>query len=162
MERIEAFKVLHGENLTEYQVKQIDQMIKIKGVLTRHFDQIEEKIVERDKAPRMTEEEIREYKIRSEAELRKCNVSFPVYMISISLTGIKTRCRKTDREFFTLGFVPRVEKFTLAQLDEIREKAQLLIESKMKSYFNVRIEIKKADYNAPREGSHFSGAYGRG
>lgn len=157
VERLEAFKVLHGENLTEYQVKQIDQMIAIKGVLSRHFEEVEEKIVERDAAPRMTEEEMREYKIRSESELRKCNMSFPVYMISVHLTGIKKRCRKTDREYFTLGYTPRVEKFTLAQLDEIREKAQLLIESKMKSYFNVRIDIKKADYNAPTEGSHFSG-----
>ena len=156
-ESIQKFMETHKDHLSAYQLAWCKLRLKLNDKYDELSKEREEKIKERDAAPKIPENDLMEkFVIRSERELRSINTSFKVFSLSLRVKGIKKRCRKTESHFEKVGYVPK-NPLTPVQIEEIKEAAHLMIVDKFKSYQSAHLVITPAEYEAPREGSIFSG-----
>jgi hypothetical protein len=58
------------------------------------------------------------------------------FRLSVSVTGVKKKCRKPDRHLFNMGYMEYNPNMTDEQKQEVVQKAKDLLAVNMKSFLN--------------------------
>ena len=143
----------HKQHLSLNDIKDIEDMIKVDCLISKHYENINEKVKERDLCPVTLDLESKT--LWDKSEIAKSSKDIELYRIYISVFGVKKRCRKAESHYIEIGYSPK-EFYTLGQiLNEVDSTVMNTVSENMRSVSKVTLRAMSVKYIAPTKGSMF-------
>jgi hypothetical protein len=159
LDKMKEFKAKWQDQFKPEQLTHLDSMIELKEAYSKAFDRARKEASEIVKIDNSTLEENTLYPKSTITKLKENQELLKFYIYA---SGVKKRCRKSERHFIYLGYFLPTEQNRLLFANDMLAKYIGKIQESVNNYFrsydsNIQLCVKKTTFKAPEGDSPFYG-----